>query len=116
MITAHAQFRAGVQGTVSDSNGALVPTAKVIIKDMETGKTQEATTSDEGFYRISGLAPGRYELSVEKEGYKKSVAESVTVGAENIQASMSFWRSARSPQWSRSPMKQSRSSKLRMQT
>jgi hypothetical protein len=85
MITAHAQFRAGVQGTVSDSNGALVPTAKVIIKDMETGKTQEATTSDEGFYRISGLAPGRYELTVEKEGYKKSVAESVSVGAENIQ-------------------------------
>lgn len=85
MITAQAQFRAGVQGTVSDSNGALVPGAKVALRDTETSKTQETTTSDEGFYRISGLAPGKYELTVEKEGYKKSVAQNLTVAAENIQ-------------------------------
>ena len=84
-FTANAQFRASVQGTVSDVNGALVPDAKVVIKDLETGKTQETTTSGEGFYRIAGLAPGRYHLTVEKTGYSKSVAESVAVGAENIQ-------------------------------
>src|ERR1700741_1679220 len=61
MITASAQFRAGVQGTISDSAGALVPDAKVVLKDTETGKTQEATSNQEGFYRITGLAPGKYE-------------------------------------------------------
>lgn len=85
MITAHAQFRAGVQGTISDSSGALVPGARVILKDTETGKIQETTTSEEGFYRITGLAPGRYELTVEKEGYKKSFSQNLNVGAENIQ-------------------------------
>ncbi len=85
MITAHAQFRAGVQGTVSDSSGALVPGAKVVLKDSGTGKTQEVTSNDEGFYRITGLAPGKYELTVEKTGYKKSVAENLTVSAEAIQ-------------------------------
>jgi len=85
VITAQAQFRAGVQGTVSDSSGALVPDAKVVLKDTETGKTQETTTSNEGFYRILGLAPGRYELTVEKAGYKKSMSETLTVGAENVQ-------------------------------
>src|SRR5215218_6664567 len=85
MITAHAQFRAGVQGTISDSSGALVPDAKVILKDLETGKAQETNSSEEGFYRILGLAPGKYELSVEKAGYKKSLSENVTVRAENIQ-------------------------------
>ncbi len=74
-ITAQAQFRAGIQGTVSDSNGALVPEAKVTLKDTETGRTQEATTSTEGFYRILGLAPGKYVLTVEKTGYKKRVSE-----------------------------------------
>jgi len=85
MITAQAQFRAGIQGTISDANGALVPGARVILKDLENGKTQEVTSSDEGFYRIVGLAPGRYELTVEKEGYKKSLAQNVTVAAETIQ-------------------------------
>ena len=85
MITASAQFKAGVQGTISDSSGALVPDAKITLKDSETGKVQEATSSGEGFYRILGLAPGKYSLTVEKAGYKKSVSENVTVGAENIQ-------------------------------
>ena len=85
MITAQAQFKAAIQGTVSDSAGALVPDARVVLKDTETGKTQEVTTSGEGFYRIVGLAPGKYELTVEKTGYKKSLAENVTVNAENVQ-------------------------------
>lgn len=85
MITAQAQFRAGIQGTISDANGALVPGARVILKDLENGKTQEVTSSEEGFYRITGLAPGRYELTVEKEGYKKSLSQNVTISAETIQ-------------------------------
>ena len=85
IITAQAQFRAGVQGTISDSSGALVPEAKVTLKDTETGKVQETNSSEEGFYRILGLAPGKYVLTVEKEGYKKSVSENVTVAAENMQ-------------------------------
>src|SRR5690349_9948256 len=85
MITAQAQFRAGIQGTISDSNGALVPGATVTLKQLETGKTQEVTSNDEGFYRIVGLAPGKYELTVEKQGYKKSLAQNLDVAAEIIQ-------------------------------
>lgn len=83
--TASAQFKAGIQGTVTDSGGGLIPEAKITLTDTENGTTKEATSSSEGFFRISGLAPGKYMLTVEKDGYKKAVLESVSVGAENVQ-------------------------------
>ncbi len=82
---ASAQFKAGIQGTVTDTGGGLVPEAKLTLTNVETGKSQEVASSGEGSYRISGLAPGKYMLTTEKEGYKKSVLENVVVGAENIQ-------------------------------
>ncbi len=83
--TANAQFKAGIQGTIKDTAGALVPQAKVTLSNTETGKTQETTASDDGFYRISGLAPGKYKLSVEKAGYKQKVFDEATVNAEAVQ-------------------------------
>src|ERR1043165_5673435 len=85
MITAQAQFRASIQGTISDSSGALVPGATATLKSLDTGKTQQVTSNDEGFYRIVGLAPGKYELTVEKQGYKTSLAQNVDVSAETVQ-------------------------------
>lgn len=85
VVSVNAQFKAGIQGTVTDTSGGLVPGARVVLTSTETGKAQETTTSDEGFYRISGLPPGKYTLATEKTGYKKSLLESVTIGAENIQ-------------------------------
>src|SRR6266508_1854430 len=85
MATAQAQFKAGIQGTVPDTGGGLVPEAKVTLINTETGKTQETTASAEGFYRVSGLAPGVYSITVEKTGYKKKVLEQVTVSAEAVQ-------------------------------
>jgi Carboxypeptidase regulatory-like domain/TonB dependent receptor len=83
--TANAQFKAGIQGTVTDTSGGLVPEAKVTLTNSETGKTQEATTSNEGFYRISGLAPAKYKLTVEKAGFKQKVFDNVMVNAEAVQ-------------------------------
>ncbi|HZE64670.1 MAG TPA: carboxypeptidase-like regulatory domain-containing protein, partial [Pyrinomonadaceae bacterium] len=83
--TANAQFKAGIQGTITDAAGGLVPEAKITLTDKETGKTQEATSSDNGFYRFAALAPGQYELTTEKAGYKKSVLENVAVVAESVQ-------------------------------
>ena len=80
--TADAQFRASVQGTISDASGGLVPDAKVTLTSVETGKAQETTSSEDGFYRLSGLAPGKYKLTVEKSGFKQSVLDNVNVSAE----------------------------------
>src|SRR5256714_8598975 len=83
--TARAQFRAGIQGTVSDPAGAVVAEATATLKDNGTGKTQQTTTSGEGFYRFSELAPGTYTLTVEKAGFKRSSLDNVVVSAEQGQ-------------------------------
>src|SRR5687768_23984 len=70
--SAQAQFRAGVQGTVTDPAGAVVPEASVTLTNTETNRSQQTTSSDEGFYSFSNLAPGRYTLSAEKGGFKKT--------------------------------------------
>jgi hypothetical protein len=83
-VTAHAQFRASVQGTVTDQSGAVVSEATVTLTNKETGRTQQTETSDEGFYRFSGLAPGEYTLTAELSGFKKTSLE-ITVNAEETQ-------------------------------
>ncbi|MDQ2975702.1 MAG: carboxypeptidase-like regulatory domain-containing protein [Acidobacteriota bacterium] len=85
ITTGQAQFKAGIEGTVTDTGGGLVQEAKVTLTNTETGKTQETTSSSEGFYRLSGLPPGKYKLTVEKAGYKQKVFDNVAVNAEAVQ-------------------------------
>lgn len=79
-----AQFRAGIQGVVTDNAGGTVAGATVTLTSKETNQTQTVTTSDAGFYRFSALAPGLYSLSVEQQGFKKGVVDEVKVDAETI--------------------------------
>src|SRR5215217_7513959 len=83
-LVAQAQFRAGVQGTVTDNAGATVAGATVTLTNRETNQTQTTTTGDNGYYRISGLPPGLYGLSVEVQGFKKGVVSELKVDAESI--------------------------------
>jgi len=82
---ANAQFKAGIQGTVTDNAGAIVADANVTLTNKETNQRQQTKTSDGGFYRFSGLAPGLYTVTVEKENFKKQVVEDVTINAETLE-------------------------------
>ena len=83
-LTGIAQFRAGLQGTVTDAAGGTVAGATVTLISKETNQTQTTTTSDAGFYRFTGLAPGLYSVSVEQAGFKKRLVDDVKVDAEVI--------------------------------
>ena len=83
---AAAQYNAGLQGTVTDPNGAVVPDAKVTLTSQETGVARSVTTTGAGVYSITGLAPGKYILSVEKTGFSKKVLSEVVISAEIMQS------------------------------
>ncbi len=79
-----AQFRAGIQGTVTDTGGGTVGGAAVTLTNKETNRSQQTQTSDDGFYRFSNLSPGLYSITVELQGFKKWVIDVVRVDAESI--------------------------------
>ena len=70
---------ADLQGTVTDTTGAVVPNATVTVRNPATNVTRDATTNDQGLYRIINIPPGDYEVSVEAPNFKKAVLTKVTV-------------------------------------
>ena len=60
-------------GTVTDPNNAAVAGAKVSLRNLATNATRTATSGPDGRYTFVGMAPGRYELSVEKSGFARAV-------------------------------------------
>jgi len=84
-VAASAQFNASIQGTVTDASGAVIPEAKITITNKETGRQLNTVTSNSGFYRITGLAPGSYKVIAERDGFKRREVENVIVGAETEQ-------------------------------
>lgn len=79
---ARAQFNAVVQGTVLDPAGAVVAGATVTLMDQSTQLSKQTTTSAEGFYHFSEVAPGRYTVTVEAKGFNRNVTQDVDVSAE----------------------------------
>src|SRR5439155_16020586 len=84
VTSVRGQYRAGVEGTVMDSSGAVVAGATVTVTNQETGKSRPVTTGDAGFYRVSGLAPGKYTVKVSFTGFKEETLEDIQVSAEEI--------------------------------
>src|SRR6267143_131059 len=71
-----------IQGTVTDANGAIVPGATVEIKNLDTNFSRTLTSDDGGRFVALAMPPGRYTVTVTKQGFGTTVAENVdlTVG------------------------------------
>jgi len=66
----HAQFGSNVQGTVSDSTGAVVPQVAITLHNTNTGVDLKGTTNDTGYYRFTAIAPGDYTVIASQAGFK----------------------------------------------
>jgi hypothetical protein len=72
-----------IQGTVVDTQGAVVAGATVTGRNMDTGLTAPATTSGAGVFALPNLPPGRYTVTVEAPGMKKYTREGITVATNS---------------------------------
>src|SRR6266513_1536881 len=72
-------FRGTILGTVSDPNGAVVPGATVIAKNVGTGIERTITTDSFGNYTLAELQTGSYELKVQSPGFQIATIVGVPV-------------------------------------
>jgi hypothetical protein len=63
-------FRGSIQGTVTDTSGALIPGAQVKIFSPGTGLSRTVSTNDQGEYVASELPLGSYNVTVTREGFR----------------------------------------------
>jgi len=78
LFSAQAQeFRATLNGRVTDPTGAGVAGAKVTATNTSTNETASTETLAEGDYTIPLLKPGMYTVRVESTGFKSSVRDNI---------------------------------------
>ena len=73
-----------ISGTVTDSQGAAVPRAKVTITDTGKGVSFTTATNESGNYSQTHLIVGVYEVRVELSGFNAYVQRNVSVEVDAV--------------------------------
>lgn len=68
-----------LSGTVTDATGAVVPDINVTARSAETGAARTIKTNAEGYFLMSFLPLGSYDVTVEARGFKKVVKSGVSI-------------------------------------
>jgi len=76
---------ASISGTVKDSVGALVTGAQITVTQKATGIKRETTSNGDGFFAITNLAAGIYEMKVRAKGFTEKIIPSI-----NLQVGQTF--------------------------
>src|SRR5262245_30125170 len=73
-----------ISGTVRDAQGGVLPGVSLTLRNVDSGAVRTTVTESNGNYRLPGLAPGRYGLAAELQGFANvDVPElTITIGLE----------------------------------
>lgn len=82
-LSAKAQTggEAGIQGTVTDSTGAIIPNATVTAINTATAVATTRQTTGDGLYTISPILPGTYTVTVKAAGFATYSQQNLPVDA-----------------------------------
>lgn len=73
-----------IRGTVTDSSGAVVPSASVTILDVRTGATRATQTNSNGDYQMFGLPSGNYKVTIASHGMTTQEITGVVVNGSDV--------------------------------
>ena len=78
----HAQGYASITGTVADPTGAVVPSAKLVAIETQTGRATTITSSADGTFVFPTLLPSTYSLTVTAPGFQKYTRTGIVIEAD----------------------------------
>jgi len=78
--------RGGINGTVTDPTGAIIPGAKVVVLSHSTGISQSTVSSAAGIYSFVSLTPGAYTVTASHDGFETVAQGNVTVSVDQVSA------------------------------
>jgi hypothetical protein len=79
-LPAYAQFASGSIGaTVTDSTGAVIPAAKVVLKNEATGVVRDTVTNGAGYFDFPSILPATYSVTVSSAGLRTSEQTGITL-------------------------------------
>jgi hypothetical protein len=77
LLPATAQVSAILSGTVADQSGAVISSATVTAKNVDTGVSRDTSTDPEGHYQFFSLPVGNYEILGKKAGFSEEARTGV---------------------------------------
>lgn len=81
---AQSTTEGAIGGTVFDKTGAVVGGAKIVVHNNGTAAEQTVTADSSGYYRVSGLQPAEYTVTITGGGLAPYKAEKVVVVVGNL--------------------------------
>ena len=78
-VLLQAQSLSGINGTVTDTSGAVVPNVAVTVTNVDTNVVHRTTTTDVGTFHVTDLNPGTYTVKAEKQGFRIFIENGVVV-------------------------------------
>jgi len=79
-----AQFSSAITGSVTDSSGAVIPGAKVVLTNEATGVSSIAESNGEGYFRFNSLGQGSYQVAVTVPGFAPVTERHIVLTATAI--------------------------------
>jgi hypothetical protein len=73
------QITGSIRGTVTDASGAIVQSAAVTARQVETGLTRTAFSDNTGAYVLVELPVGHYRVSVGAKGFQEYIQDGITL-------------------------------------
>lgn len=91
-LLAQTSVDGAIGGTVTDTTGAVLPAANVLVRNEQTNAAQSLTTDSSGYFHVIHLEPGHYTVTIHAPGFMTYESTDLTVSVgllTSIQAKLS---------------------------